>query len=324
MESMPKAYVGVDVGGTSIKCGIVNEEGEVLASCRRPTAVREGQEAVIGRIADMVEEALASPAGSGVAAAAVGVGIPGLVDPKEGISRLAVNLGWKDVPVARLLEERLGLPVAIENDVRTYMYGEAIRGAGAGFGHVFGVTLGTGLASAYILDGTIFGGGGRLAGECGHIPHERIPYACNCGRVGCLETLVSATGIARQAADAVRGGAEGGLARFRSSPEAVTAKDVSDACAAGDAAALAIMAHTGRLLGEALSYIVPVLSPDVIVVGGGAAQAGDALLGPMERELRGRLLPAFADRLAIRPAALGSDAGIVGSAIYAKNRQEFA
>jgi len=321
MATRDKLYVGVDVGGTNIECGVVAEEGRVVGRVRRSTGVREGTEAVIERIAGMVEEAAAKAAGGIAGIAAVGVGIPGLVDPAGGISRLAVNLGWRDVPLAAKLRERLGVPVFIENDVKTYVFGEAVSGAGAGYRHVFGVTIGTGLAGAFVTNGAIFGGGDHLAGELGHIPHERIPYTCNCGMAGCLETLVSATGIARQAADAVRQGAAGALAdKFRERPEAITAKDVSEAGAEGDETALAILEHTGRLLGEALAYVVPVLSPDIVVVGGGAAQAGDALLGPMERELRSRLLQAFADRLVVRPGALGSDAGIVGNALYAKSK----
>lgn len=320
METAGPWFVGVDVGGTNIECGVMDGSGKVVSRLRRPTLPGEGQEAVIGRIAGMATEAAVSAGLSIGRISAVGIGNPGFIDPIRGISLDSVNLGWRNVPTADLLTARLGLPVYVENDVKTYVYGEAMAGAGVGFRYVFGLTIGTGLAGAFVSDGSIFGGGDFLAGEIGHIPFDEIGYRCNCGLNGCLETMVSATGIARQAADAVKQGAGGILAERYAHAGAITAKDVHDAYTEGDPTARSVLDRTGRLLGKALSFVVPVLSPDVIIIGGGAAQAGAALLGPMEEELRGRLLPAYAERLQIRQAALGHDAGVIGNALYAKMR----
>lgn len=321
LNSQQALYVGVDVGGTNIECGVVTASGKVITRSHSPTVPADGADAVLERMVRVVQEAMkALPPYMQERVTAVGVGVPGHVDAVHGISRLAVNLGWRDLPVAAKLKSALKLPVFIENDVKAYIYGEAMFGAGRGERHVFGLTLGTGLASAYIIDGQIMRGADNLAGEMGHIPFDGIPYPCNCGHTGCLETLVSATGIARQAIDAVRSGASTSLRDLYDRPERLTARDVALACESGDQMAAAILERTGRTLGQALAYIVPVLNPDVIVIGGGAAKAGPSLLEPMRQELNSRLFPMFSSRLKIRTAELGSEAGIVGNAMIAKNQ----
>ncbi|RKP49903.1 ROK family protein [Cohnella endophytica] len=318
--SVDRLFVGVDVGGTNIECGVVTPEGKIISRSHCATLVHDGGvDAVIDRIAGTINEAIAAlPVSEGRQIAGVGVGIPGLVDPVNGISLNAVNLGWRNVPLAAKLTERLHIPVKIENDVNSYVYGEAMYGAGRQYDYVLGLTIGTGLASAFIINGEIFGGAGHLAGEIGHIPFEDIPYVCNCGQTGCLETIVSATGIARQAADAVKDGMDSMLARVLEQQGKLTARDVSIAHEAGDRTATAILNRTGIILGRALAAIVPALSPDVIVIGGGAAQAGEALIAPLTSELRARLLPVFAERLQVRTGELASNAGIIGNAMIAK------
>jgi glucokinase len=317
--TVDQLFIGVDVGGTNIECGVVAPNGNIISRSHCATLVQDGVDAVIDRITDTIYEAIATlPTSEVRCIAGVGVGIPGLVDPVNGISLNAVNLGWRNVPLAAKLMERLHIPVKIENDVNSYVYGEATYGAGRQFNHVLGLTIGTGLASAFIIKGQIYGGAGHLAGEIGHIPFDDIPYVCNCGRIGCLETLVSATGIARQATDAVSNGNNTILARLLEQQGHLTARDVSIAHEAGDRTATAILNRTGIMLGRALAAIVPVLSPDVIIIGGGVAQAGEALIAPLTMELRGRLLPMFAERLQVRAGELTSNAGIIGNAMVSK------
>jgi glucokinase len=317
--TVDQLFIGVDVGGTNIECGVVAPNGKIISRSYCATLVQDGVDAVIDRIADTINEAIAAlPVSERRQIAGVGVGIPGMVDPVNGISLNAVNLGWRNVPLAAKLTERLHIPVKIENDVNSYVYGEAVYGAGRQFNYVLGLTIGTGLASAFIINGEVFGGAGHLAGEIGHIPFDDIPYVCNCGQTGCLETIVSATGIARQAADAVSNGMDTMLARLLEQQGSLTARDVSIAHEAGDRIATAILNRTGIMLGRALAAIVPTLSPDVIIIGGGAAQAGEALIAPLTSELRSRLLPIFAERLQVRTGELGSNAGIIGNAMIAK------
>ncbi|CAG7657302.1 ROK family protein [Paenibacillus allorhizosphaerae] len=315
-------YVGVDIGGTNIVCGLTDGTGNVLKTSKMATESGKGSAHVVRRIGEAISQ-LAKEAG--VSVKAVGIGVPGFVDHKQGISVLAVNLGWKDLPLADNVSRELdGIPVFVNNDVRMYTYGEAVAGAGRGYSHVLGITLGTGLAAAMINDGQLYYGAGGRAGELGHIGMENIPYRCNCGLTGCLETAVSASGIARQAKEAVAQGKQTLLAQLFPGEQLdrLTAADVSRAYDQGDAVAREIMEHTGKLLGKGLASAITLFSPDVIVIGGGAALAGDRLFRPMREELERSALDFYWKDLHIKAAERNEDAGVVGSALYAKERAE--
>ncbi|MEK8126460.1 ROK family protein [Paenibacillus filicis] len=317
-----KHYIGVDIGGTNMVAGIVNEAGQTLRMVKIPTEVQHGGEDVVRRLAEAIEQLRADVQ---VPVEGVGIGVPGFVDHVQGTSVFAANLGWKDFPLAALLSARIrGLPVFVNNDVRMYVYGEATGGAGRGFQHVLGITVGTGMAAAMFNEGRLYYGSGGRAGELGHIALEGIDYACNCGLIGCLETVASATGIARQAREAVERGESTVLAeRFPGERvQEITAADVSKAYDAGDPAAIAVLQRTGTLLGRGLATAITLFSPDVIVVGGGAAQAGERLLKPMREELQRAALSFYWKDLQIKPAELLEDAGVVGSGLYARGRLE--
>jgi glucokinase len=317
-----KFLVGIDVGGTNIVCGLLDSEGNLLCKIRRPTEAHLGSEHVIDEIARMVLSLFLSEQIDPGQVLAVGIGTPGLVDPVRGISRFAVNLGWKDVEVAEQLHKRLNVPVFIDNDVRMYVFGEAIKGAGKGYDHVLGITLGTGIGAAMVNRGKMYYGSGFMAGEIGHIRMDGEQAACACGMRGCLETVASATGIVRQVREATANGKSSILRTWFSSGNlsGLTAADVSKACDAGDGVAVEVMRHTGRMLGKALSYAVSLFSPDVIVIGGGVAQAGERLLEPMREELKRSVYQGYWALLSIRTAKLLEDAGVIGSAIYAMQR----
>jgi glucokinase len=315
--------IGVDVGGTNIVCGAVTEDGEVAAVLKRPTDARQGPEAVIGRIAAMVREVVGRLDDDAAArVAAVGVGTPGLVDPERGVSLFAGNLGWRNVPLAERLGAAVGLPVCADNDVRMYVYGEYLRGAAAGERHVLGVTVGTGLACAVVEGGRLYYGGGFMAGELGHIRFPDIPYACGCGLTGCLETAASATGIVRQAVDQLKAGRDSALRALCPDGdwERLTAAHVSEGARRGDPLCADVMRRTGDWLGRGLAIAATLFSPDVIVVGGGAALAGDLLLGPARRRLEEDLMADYRKRLRLVRARRIEDAGVVGSALYALQR----
>lgn len=311
---------GVDVGGTNIVCGLLGDGGKVIAKVKYPTAAENGPEAVIRSIADALQR-LCAETGIGMdRLKVIGIGIPGLVDPANGISVRAVNLRWAHVPVAERLTQMTGIPVYIDNDVRMYVYGEAAAGAGRGFGYVFGVTIGTGLASAFVDHGQMYLGHRYIAGEIGHVPMDGIDTLCNCGNRGCLETVVSATGIARQARQRLQNGEHSLLREWFPGIHEISAGDVSRACAAGDEMSRDILAGTGRMLGQALSWVLPILSPDVIIIGGGAALAGEALVGPMKQELNARLLRDYLGHFTVDYAELNDDAGVIGSGLWALRR----
>jgi glucokinase len=312
-------YIGVDIGGTNIVLGLVDDANQCLIFKKIPTEVKMGASYILQTIASAILE-LAELANEPILA--IGVGVPGFVDHDAGVSISAVNLGWVDYPFAAELYKRMGIPVYINNDVRLYVYWEALAGAGKDFKHVLGVTLGTGVAAAMVNEGQLYYGSGNRAGELGHIAMSGNSYACNCGLIGCLETVASANGIARLAKDAIIQGHDSLLSKQFPSDllDKLTAMDVSNAYDKGDLLAIKVMEQAGIYLGKGLAFAVNFYSPDVIIIGGGASFAGERLLGPMRKQLQESILPLYWDDLKVLVAEKIEDAGIIGSALYAKNQ----
>lgn len=316
-------WIGVDVGGTNIVCGIVNEKGEVLNSIKKPTQAFLGTSSVLDHMAQMVLEIIDKTGLSGKVGG-IGIGIPGLVNPWDGIALYSANLNWRDVPLSAELSRRTSLPVYIDNDVRMYVYGEAVYGAGQGDDYVLGLTVGTGIASASVNRGQLHYGYQNLAGEIGHGTMDGEFAPCGCGFKGCLEASASASGMVREAKRMIAEGRQSLLSEWfpGEALQNLSAADISKAMDAGDALAAEIMNHAGELLGKALVPAVHLLSPQTIIIGGGGAMAKERLLTPLRRMLMSRLLPDFRQHVSIKPAVLGDDAGVIGSAMQAKQRHE--
>ncbi|RKN85240.1 ROK family protein [Paenibacillus ginsengarvi] len=316
-------YIGVDIGGTNIVCGLLDAELNLLRKAKKPTGAANGSRYVLGLIASMIDELLAGQGIGRSELGAVGMGNPGFIDPIRGISLSSANLKWENVPVSDWLGELLGgIPVFIDNDVRMYTYGEAARGAGRGYEHVMGITLGTGIAAAMINKGELYYGSGFLAGELGHVPLDGESALCGCGMRGCLETIASATGIARIARERLEQGSASLLGEWFPGDRRseITAADVSRAYDEGDELAKQVLQFVGRNLARGLAWAITLWSPDVIVIGGGAANAGERLLAPMREALEPLILPMYRGRVAIKLAEMNDDAGVVGSAAFAKAR----
>ncbi|WP_127589214.1 ROK family protein [Paenibacillus koleovorans] len=316
--------IGVDIGGTNVVVGLLTGELQLVRKAKQPTGTANGADFVLGRIAGMIDALLQEEGIDRDELTAVGMGNPGIIDPERGIAVMASNMKWYDLPIAEKLSGILGgIPVFIDNDVRMYIYGEAVRGAGQGFRHVMGVTLGTGIAAAMINNGSPYYGGSFMAGEFGHIVMEGESALCGCGLRGCLETIASATGIARIARERIAAGRSSLLADWfpdEAQRAAITAADVSRAYDAGDQVAIEVMDFVGTMLAKGLSYAIPLWSPDVIIIGGGAANAGERLLAPLRRGMQGIVHPMYLDRIEIRLAEMNDDAGVVGSAAFAQAR----
>jgi glucokinase len=314
-------YIGVDIGGTNIAFGLVDQENNCLFFKKIPTEAAKGAAHTTQIIAAIIEDLIEQ---SEEPVIAVGVGVPGIVDHVGGISVQAVNMGWINYPFVAELQRLISLPVYINNDVRLYVYGEALAGAGKAFKHVLGVTLGTGIAAAVVNEGQLYYGSGNRAGELGHIPMEGVSYPCLCGQIGCLETIASANGIARQAKDAIAQGKASLMRQWFANDRLneLTATDVSKAYDQGDSLAQQIMRNTGAILAKGLAYAVYLYSPDVIIIGGGASLAGDRLMVPMKEQLERLILPIYWQGLEVLTAQRIDDAGIIGSALYAKNQKE--
>ena len=290
--------VGVDIGGTKVAAGVVDDDGRVVAETRRATP--DDAEAAIDAVADLVAELRDS-----YDVAAVGLAAAGYVSADRSRMLFAPNLPWDDVAVRDLLGSRVGVPVVVENDANCAAWAEYRYGAGRGESHVVCVTVGTGIGGGIVAEGRLYRGRFGTAGEPGHLGVVRDGIACGCGNSGCLEQYASGTALVRYARE--RGlDADG--------PE------VTEAARRGDERALAAFAEVGRWLGRGLADIASLLDPGVLVVGGGVADAGELLLAPT-RESFAAHLPGYAHRpvAEIKAAVLGNAAGLVGAADLARD-----
>ncbi|MDQ0576249.1 ROK family protein [Agromyces albus] len=297
------AVLAFDVGGTDTKSALVDASGTVLGLRRTPTPrdPADPAGAIVAALAGLAREHLAEAPGARVAAA--GVSVPGLVDERTGMGIFASNLGWRDAPIRSLAEEAIRLPVAFGHDVRAAGDAEHRLGAARGYGDVVVLAIGTGIAGSIVLGGHPYSGGG-FAGELGHALSDPRGERCACGAVGCLETIASAGAIARRYTAA--------------SGTAVTgARDVLAAARAGDPVATRVWDDAVEALAEQLARLVAMIAPEAVVIGGGLAQAGPALFTPLGERLDGLL--SFHRRPALVQAQLGDDAGLLGTALAARD-----
>jgi glucokinase len=308
-----RAYLGVDIGGTNIKVALVSEEGSVLAFSSAPWSGGPASDAVRA-ISDLAQDLIARAPGHEVAAC--GVGSAGLVDTGEGVVQSSPNLPeWHDVQLRRMVSEALGLPTHIENDANAAAYGEFVAGAARGAENAVLLTLGTGIGGGFVFGGGLYRGSG-FAGEVGHMTIDLDGEQCLCGNAGCLERLANADAVVRNARRLLDEGRDSALAVV--SGEGLTAGKVGEAAAGGDRVALEALAETGRALGAGLANLVLVLAPDVIVIGGGVAEAGEPLLGPARDEMARRCYVSDASLPRVVRAELGNRAGVVGAALLAR------
>ena len=309
---MGKKCIGVDVGGTSVKLGLFEVTGELLKKWEVPTNKEEQGKAIIGDIAESILQVLDQEKIPLMDVEGAGMGVPGPVMP-DGYVEVCVNLGWRDKYPARELSDALkGLPVKCGNDANVAALGEMWQGGGKGFTDIVMVTLGTGVGGGVIIDEKIITGKHGLGGEIGHI-HVRDEETdhCNCGGVGCLEQIASATGIAREARRKMAACDTPSL--MRNAGDQVTAKDVLDAAKEGDALALEVMEIVGHYLGVALASLALTVDPQMFVIGGGVSKAGQYLIEVINRHYA-HYMPISENRAAIGLARLGNDAGIYGAA----------
>ncbi|MFL5727266.1 MAG: ROK family protein [Chloroflexota bacterium] len=275
--------VGVDVGGSKIAVLVVDSESTIRGRHTIPTAVGAPLGAA-GHIADAISAAL-MVAGAGIdRAAAVGVGVPGRVDRRRGEVSLAVNLGWHRLLLADQLEARLGVPCAIDNDVRAAAAGIVDRGLLGDVADFVYLAVGTGISAGVVIDGRVHRGTRGLAGEIGHIVVDADGPRCPCGLRGCLETVAAGPAIARAAAAMIATGRSSTIAAAAGA-EGLEAADVFRAAAGGDPLGAEIVARAGRYLARAIHALVMTYDVERVVIGGGVSRAGEGLMGPIRAEL---------------------------------------
>lgn len=296
--------IALDVGGTGMKAALVGADGALLHEARRATGRERGPQAVVETILGFAAELRAyGEQRYGESAAAAGVAVPGIVDARTGTAVYAANLGWHDVPLRALLTTRLGgVPVALGHDVRTGGLAEGRIGAGRGTDRFLFVPLGTGIAGAIGIDGTIEAGAHGCAGEIGHIVVRPGGPECGCGQRGCLETLASASAVSRAWAAA------------SGDPDA-DAAHCARAVASGDAVAARVWQDAVDALADGLVTALTLLDPRTLIIGGGLAEAGETLFTPLRAAVEARVT--FQELPAIVPAALGDTAGCLGAGLLA-------
>lgn len=305
--------IGVDIGGTKIAAGVVDEQGRILSRTRRSTPSRD-LEAVLAMIIEIVDELAAlHPIDS------VGIGTAGFVDSGRSKVLLAPNLGWVNAPLRLTVERATELPVVVENDANAAAWGERRFGAGRGALDLIVITVGTGIGGGLIFNGQLYRGQHGLAAEVGHMLVEPDGRLCGCGQRGCWEQYGSGNALVREARALAGEQRESATQLFElgdGTPEGVQGAHVTAAARAGDPVSLQAFATVGDWLGIGLANLAALLDPEGFVLGGGVSEAGDLLLGPTREaflaHLSGRdIRPVVPE---VRLAELGNDAGIVGAA----------
>lgn len=319
---MKRYMMGIDLGGTNIKAGIYDTEFKAIKEISIPTEAAQGSSHVLKRIREavrlMTEEANIPLS----AVDGMGIGVPGLLDPVTGISFFSPNFpGWEHVEVVQEMEQHYDFPVFIDNDVRVNLYGEWLQGAGKGYNHLVLITLGTGLGSGIVNDGKVIYGTSYSAGEIGHMNMYRNGRPCRCGSSGCLGRYVSAVGMVNTFREKLNEGRTSVIQKWtKGKEEEITALMISEAYDHGDALAIEVMKETATILGFGLANVINLLNPDLIIVGGGMAAAGDKLLNPVRETVNQHALKLSGSKCKIVQGELGSRAGTVGAASYAYSK----
>lgn len=301
--------IGIDVGGTKTASARIRSDGTVLAYDARPTPA-EDMAATLATMVDGARAVISSEV------RAVGVAAAGMVDRATGVLRFAPNLAWRDAPLVAHLQEALGLPVVADNDNTAAAWGEFRFGAGRGYRDMLLVGVGTGIGGGIVADGRLLRGAHGFAAEIGHILMDPAGPLCGCGNRGCWEQLASGQAVTRAGRKAVETGVRSLLTeRAGGDPELVSGPMVTAAATDGDQTAVAILAEVGRWLGVGIGGLVNVLDPEVVVIAGGVAGAGELLLAPARLAFRDAVEAAdHRPAVPLVPAVLGDHAGVVGAA----------
>jgi glucokinase len=313
-------YLGIDLGGTNIKSGVVDDEGRVLSKVSIPTEAELGGEAGLDHLEKAGRLAVEESGVSWDRIAGVGLGSPGTMDIPAGTLLDPPNLpGWQNLPIRDRLAERLLKPTVLQNDANAAAFGESWTGAGKGVRSMVLFTLGTGIGGGIIIDGLIYEGRHSHGAECGHIVIEMDGgRVCSCGQVGHLEAYASATALVKRAHKAlVESDAPSRLREV--DPDAITSRTIAEAAAAGDALADRLMRDTARYLAVGAVSMMHTIDPDLILFSGGMINAGQPLLDEIRRNVRQLAFPIPAARTRIEYAQLGEEAGFVGAAGWARS-----
>jgi glucokinase len=322
---MSTNVIGVDMGGTKILSAVIDAEGNILGTAKVSTKAGRGAVEVIDRIANCIQQAVSESGVDAESIQAVGIGAPGPLDPATGVVIFAPNLGWRDVPLKAELEARVGFPTFVDNDVNVGTLGEHVFGAGRGVQNVVGIFVGTGIGGGIILQGELFHGASKTAGEIGHIIVKAGGPRCGCGTRGCLEAIASRTAMTKQFQKAIlKKGKKSVLSELTGGDlESIRSGVLVKAVRMDDKLTLKVFKKVTKYLGIGIGSIVNFLNPEMIVLGGGVVEAlDDTFLDNIRAAVEKYSLPNTLDGVQIVPAELGDNSGILGAAALARQRSE--
>lgn len=311
---MKRFIIGIDIGGTTCKIGLIGTSGILHDKCEILTNLSNNGQHIIEGIWKVVNEQLNRLNIPKEAIIGIGVGAPGFINHQQGIVYESVNIGWENYPLTEELSRLSQLPVVLENDANVAAFGEHWQGAGKGTDHLLMITLGTGIGGGIIADGDILSGASGAAGEIGHLTINPNGVQCNCGRIGCLETMVSSRGIIRQALNKAKQYPGSSLGRLHRENGKITVPDIFYLASVGENLSRKIIDHVVDIIGFTLSQLAIVVNPTCIVIGGGISKAGKPLETGIKKYFQKYALARVRESCQIKLAQLRNDAGMIGAA----------
>lgn len=317
---MSKYYVGIDLGGTNISAGVVDENYNIIAKATTKTNCPRPAKEIADDMAKVSLEAIEKAGISVDQVEWIGVGSPGTANSDEGIIEYSNNLGFVNTPLAKLIQETINKPVYVENDANAAAYGEFVAGAAKGANDAVAITLGTGVGGGIIIDGKIYSGSNFAGAEIGHTVIEVDGPLCTCGRRGCFEVFSSATGLIRMTKEAMDDNQDSHMWEMaKADGGRVTARLAFDAMRAGDAVAKTVVDKYIKYLACGISNMINIFQPEILCIGGGVCNEGDALLVPVKALVEKENYLKNSDKCTkIVIAKLGNDAGIIGAAFLGR------
>ena len=315
-----KYYIGIDLGGTFVKAGVVDENCNIVAKASVDSADVAGDaEKVADRMAECARQALANANLTRDDVESIGIGTPGSVDPNTGMIIYANNLNFLNTPMRQYLEARTGKKIYLENDANVAAYGEVLAGAAKGYNDAIVITLGTGVGGGIIIDGKIYSGFNHFGGELGHAVIVKGGRQCTCGRKGCLEAYSSATALIKMTQEAMEANKDSKLWEVAKTLEEVNGKTAFDAMRLGDPVGAEVVNQYIQYLGCGLANYVNIFQPEILLIGGGISKEGETLLAPLREILKEETYGISGVKsTTLKTCALGNDAGTIGAAFLWK------
>lgn len=311
---MNKYSIGIDIGGTNITVALVMKSGKILRKVRFPTRVKEGKTKTINRIVKALDEVIKGLRSNSVQG--IGIGVAGDIDQERGIVRFSPNLFWRNVPIVRLIKKKFNLKVILDNDANAAAWGAYILENKRKVKNLLCITLGTGVGGGLIINGKIYHGASGSAGEIGHITLNAQGEKCRCGNYGCLETYVGSAYMVKKAIKEIKRGERSLIKKLAGGNlQSITSQTIQAAALKGDKLARRLWKEAGAYLGIALSGVINLLNPGVIVFGGGVARAEELIFQPMKKEIRKRTFMVPFEKVKFTRTKFGADLGVIGAAL---------